>query len=133
MLSYERILVPIDFTEISTAALAKAAHHSEASGSRLYVAHIAAPTPVLSQVTRDSVQQEILQKIDQMLDDAEVGYSEKIVEFGDTVPTLLDIILKHKIDLVVMGTHHFNSMDEHNSVTKAMGENIECDILILHK
>lgn len=131
MLNYSNILVPIDFSDISISALEKAARHSDASGSRLFVAHIS-PSDTLEE-SRGTVEREALKEIDKLLNTAEVGYSEKIVGFGDTVPTLLDIISNHHIDLVVMGTHHFNSFSNEHSVTKDMGESIECDILILHK
>ncbi len=133
MLSYKKILVPVDFTKISTSALAKAARHSEASDSRLFVAHIIDPTTVSTEHAVESVKQSALLKLDNLLDEAEVGYCEKEVEIGETIPTLLQIINNNEIDLVVMGTQHFNSLDEKISVTRKLGEIIECDILVLHK
>jgi len=40
MLAYKRILVPVDFSDISRSAISQAANHSEASESELLVVHI---------------------------------------------------------------------------------------------
>lgn len=133
MLSYQRILVPVDFTDISRHALLKAAGHSEASGSRLYVTHIIDPNSLPPNETAETSKKKALTKMDRLLDDAEVGYSEKLVEIGQTIPALLQIIESHTIDLVVIGTQHFNSLETDISVTKSLSENLECDILIIQK
>lgn len=133
MLNYDRILVPVDFSDISTSALEQATRHSEASESKLFVAHIIDQKSVTTDEARNAVKRDAVQQLDNLLDSAEVGYCEKVVEIGETVPMLLQLVNDNNIDLVVMGTHHFSELDNGYSVTKALGEKLVCDILMLHK
>jgi nucleotide-binding universal stress UspA family protein len=136
MLQYENILVPIDFAEISNSAIAQAAKHSEASNSQLTVVHVIDNSDCEA-ATAEEQTQLIRQKereIDQLLDQLEIGYCEKVVVCGKTVPSILNVIASHKSDLVVMGTHRGrNPSDLAHSITREVVANTECDVLVLHK
>ena len=139
MLSYSKIMVPIDFEKISESAIAKAASHSEASNSQLLVVYVLDPERHDETDWQDSEASHIAlqqagQRVDRLLDRLEIGYCDKMVKAGDTVEQLLEIIQSEKIDLVVMGTH---SKEEPprlvKSITAAVVSNTECDVLVLHK
>jgi len=132
MLAYKRILVPVDFSDISRSAISQAANHSEASESELLVVHIVDDSVQSSDTDlriRDAESQ-----LTDLLDSLEIGYCEKLVELGDTVPRLLQIIKEQKIDLVVMGTHTGIPVSPLiRSMTVEVVTHTECDILVLHK
>ena len=129
MLAYKKILVPVDFEKISHSAVTQAASHSESSNSELLVVHV-----IDAPDTDESVVTDAERKLEQLLDQLEIGYCEKLVEVGDTVPTLLSVIQRKNIDLVIMGTHKRESVPEwYQSITLEIASNTECDVLVLHK
>jgi len=141
MLQYRKILAPVDFAEISNSALRQAASHSEQSQSELLIAHVVdselpeyTSANSVSEDSERSLAREAELHLDVLLDDLEIGYCEKIVRTGRTVAELLKIIEEKDIDLVVMGTHnHTTASERYKSVTMAIVENAECDVLVLHK
>lgn len=141
MLQYRKILAPVDFAEISNSALRQAADHSEQSQSELLIAHIVdnelpeyASAANVSVESEQSLTCEAEIHIDELLDVLEIGYCEKLVRTGHTVTELLKIIVEKEIDLVVMGTHNrIPASERYKSVTMAIVENAECDVLVLHK
>ncbi|OED39979.1 hypothetical protein AB833_13080 [Chromatiales bacterium (ex Bugula neritina AB1)] len=142
MLNYKNILAPVDFAEISNSVLQHAADYSEQSQSKLVISHVvdrifpdyaAIEISNLTNLEEKLIHQAELH-LEELLDELEIGYCEKIVRAGRIIPTLLEIIDKQEIDLVVMGTHTDNSVSEkYRSVTMAMVENADCDVLVLHK
>jgi len=133
MLTYKKILVPVDFTLISETAIVKAANHSEASNSQLLVAHVVDDAHSAPSVTSDATN-EADAKLTSLLDALEIGYCEKLVSTGDTVATLLQIINDQGVDLVVMGTHKGTPVSPLiRSMTVEVVTQTECDILVLHK
>jgi len=142
MLSYKKILVPVDFAGISKSAIAKAANHSEASNSELLVAHVVDRTAphykshfaIDASSEIEMVVRQAEKNLDELLDKLEIGYCEKLVTEGEPVATLLKIIKEHGIDLVVMGTHHgVTSSEWVQSMTVEVVKHTECDVLVLHK
>jgi len=142
MLDYKKILVPVDFEEISKPAITKAASHSEASNSELLVAHIVDDKSLHddSQPQNDDVVgihtllEQAGKNLDELLDSLEIGYCDKLVRAGEPVPTLLEIIAEHGIDLVVMGTHKDSTSSAWvRSVTVEVVTHTECDVLVLHR
>lgn len=142
MLQYQRILAPVDFANLSNSALQQAASHSEQSQSALLIAHIVDYTlpdyaSAVMESTADSEKMLVRQAelhLENLLDELEIGYCEKIVKSGHTIPALLSLIVEREIDLVVMGTHmRAAESGAHTSVTMAIIENSDCDVLVLHK
>ncbi len=142
MLAYKNILVPVDFAEISKLAITKAASHSEASNSKLLVAHIVDDESLHddSQLENNDVPgihtllKQAGENLDELLDSLEIGYCDKLVRTGEPVPTLLQIIAERGIDLVVMGTHKGTTSSAWvRSVTVEVVTRTECDVLVLHK
>jgi nucleotide-binding universal stress UspA family protein len=131
MLSYKKILVPVDFKKGSESAIVKAANYSQASGSHLLVAHVIDG----SDASGGECQADFAEHgLDALLDSLEIGYCDKLVVQGDTVRSLLDIIEAHRIDLVVMGTGIREEPSRLvRSITVAVVTNTECDVLVLHK
>lgn len=142
-MDYKKILVPIDFTTISESTLIQAAQHSEHNQSELSVIHIhdensssypssfIAGEEVLNEEDRITHTEH---RIDQLLDKLQIGYCEKLVVKGDTVTVLLNTIEENDINLLVMGTHHRVMQNSTTpSITLAMVEKAQCDVLVLHK
>jgi nucleotide-binding universal stress UspA family protein len=142
MLQYKKILAPVDFAEISNSALRQAADHSEQSQSELLVAHVvdwvlpdyASDSMVSAMDSEKTLVRQAELHLEYLLDELEIGYCEKIVRTGKTIPALLDIITESEVDLVVMGTHRRAPVSErYKSVTMAIIEKADCDVLVLHK
>lgn len=141
MLRYNRILAPIDFAEISYSTLKQASIHSEESQSEFIVAHIVdqdgARRSEKDENTHTSIKNLVKQAelhVNVLLDELEIGYAETMVRAGPTVDTLLEVIAEKEVDLVVMGTHHHQAVAERaRSVTLAIIEKVDCDVLVLHK
>jgi len=136
MLQYRKILVPVDFAKISSSAITQAAEHSEASNSELLVVHVidqADTAGETAEVDKKMIAEKEAQ-LDELLDSLEIGYCEKLVITGVTVPALLALIEKRNIDLVVMGTHTApNPPSWVRSITTEVVANTRCDVLVLHK
>jgi len=133
MLNYKKILVPVDFTQISKSAIIKAASHSEASNSELLITHILDDSTPHSDDSAQRVSR-AEQKLDALLDDLEIGYCEKLVMEGETLATLMDLIRERQIDLVVMGTHNGTSLSPlMRSISVEVVTHTECDVLVLHQ
>jgi len=143
MLAYKKILVPVDFAEISKSAIVKAARHSEASNSELLLAHIvdvtsascSDPTQLGDKVEfeRANVERAEMQ-MDRLLDSLEIGYCDKYVETGEPLAALLQLINDRGIDLVVMGTRNLKASPSWvRSMTVEVVSKTDCDVLVLHK
>jgi len=117
-------------------------NHSEQSQSELLVAHVvdwvlpdyASDSMVSAMDSEKTLVRQAELHLEYLLDELEIGYCEKIVRTGKTIPALLDIITESEVDLVVMGTHRRAPVSErYKSVTMAIIENADCDVLVLHK
>jgi nucleotide-binding universal stress UspA family protein len=134
MLNYANILVPVDFEKGSDSAIEQAAEHSQASGSNLFVAHVLEGAEQAEAATRADCIARAEKQLDELLDSLEIGYCEKIVSCGETVPTLLKIVQEQNIDLTVMGTRLREEPSRLvKSITVAVVAETDCDVLVLHK
>lgn len=132
MLDYQKILVPVDFTQISESAIIRAARHSEASNSQLLVVHIVDDYLSTGNIEHKVQQAEV--EVTELLNRLEIGYCDKFVQSGDPVESLLEVIQDEKADLVVMGTHKEGpSSAIIQSITIEVVTSTECDVLVLHK
>ena len=125
MQSFKRILVPIDFSEVSHAALSTALQVASDNDARLFVLHVvkeldrelkkrlvSAPNDdVVESSIRDG-EKRILDAVQLEQDRArEAGRSLKsvplkmLVTGGDWLEVTLGLIDEHELDLIVTGTH----------------------------
>jgi nucleotide-binding universal stress UspA family protein len=113
MISIKRILVPVDFSDPSTRALACATSVANIFGARLVVAHILADLNIsnlsipesgaFKRTLHEAARKDIDTLIRSVSPAAQI--SDVVVRAGEIQKQLLDIVDDHDIDLVVMGTH----------------------------
>jgi nucleotide-binding universal stress UspA family protein len=112
-LSFKNVLFPTDFTEASTGALPYALAVAKAYGSKLYLTHAVAPEPPLTiplepiPLEMDPLWQQARDRLTHFLDSAPVRevVREGVLEQGDLWSVLDDVIRRHSIDLIVLGSH----------------------------
>jgi len=112
-LTFKNILFPTDFTEASTGALPYALAIAKAYGSKLYLTHAVAPQPPLSiplepiPLEMDPLWQQARDRLTRYLDSAPVRdvAREGVLEQGNLWSVLDDVICRHSIELIVLGSH----------------------------
>jgi nucleotide-binding universal stress UspA family protein len=112
-LSFKNILFPTDFTEASTGALPYALAIAKAYGSKLYLTHAVAPEPPLTiplepiPIEMDPLWQQARDRLTRFLDSDPVRdvVREGVLEQGDLWAVLDDVIRRHSIELIVLGSH----------------------------
>lgn len=102
-LEIKRILVPTDFSEESELDLPSVALLAKAYGAHVTVLHVMPPDAASNPEAKKLA--EPMRRTMMHAFEKEVGdpKPEFVIEFGDTVPTILDYALKNKIDLIAMG------------------------------
>jgi nucleotide-binding universal stress UspA family protein len=112
-LSFKNVLFPTDFTEASTGALPYALAIAKAYGSKLFLTHAVAPEPPLTiplepiPFDMDPLWQQARERLSRFLDTAPIRdvVREGVLEQGDLWSVLEDVIRRHSIDLIVLGSH----------------------------
>ena len=116
MTAPKRILVPLDFSEQSTRALAYAKMLAEVCGASLELLHVV-PNPYISdgsglytslpQSFLDNFEREALARLEEALTPAErTSFSVKnSVKTGDPLFEIVEHARLAHVDLIVMGTH----------------------------
>jgi nucleotide-binding universal stress UspA family protein len=112
-LSFKNVLFPTDFTEASTGALPYALAIAKAYGSKLFLTHAVAPEPPLAiplepiPFDMDPLWQQARERLSRFLDTAPIRdvVREGVLEQGDLWSVLEDVIRRHSIDLIVLGSH----------------------------
>lgn len=117
MSAFQKILVPTDFSEVSTAALRCAAALAGPFGSSLTVLHVAedlmseasgagAGAP-WSEGVQDQTEDDARARLAGIVNEAGLGglnvHTDLLV--GSPIPEILAYAEKHEFDLIVMGTH----------------------------
>ncbi len=110
---FERILFATDFSPASAAALPYAVVMARHFGSKLYLAHVIPPDAysLIPQSERDRVLESIRLHSEKQMAGLRAktllkGLThETLVDHGDVWPMLSAMAERHKINLIVMGTH----------------------------
>jgi len=146
MMSFDRILCPVDFSDPSSRALIYAAALSRWHGALLTVLHVHAKAPVfevtapfgslgappLMQKERDVEEQQA--ELRQFIEPAAgASASEIVVEHGDACAEILQQAIDRKADLIVMGTHGRTGFRHVllGSVAEKIIRNASCPILVV--
>jgi nucleotide-binding universal stress UspA family protein len=112
-LTFSNILVPTDFTRASVNALAYARAFAQDYGSRIFVTHAVAPSPPIFlpmepvPLDLDGEWADAQSELDKFL---RLGVptdivQEGILERGELWNVLDDVIHRHSIDLIILGSH----------------------------
>src|SRR5688500_2646095 len=109
MPALQSILVPVDGSAPSLAALEHAVALAEDLGARIDVLHVEAPTSELSPTTRRALDKaEIERAIDDAVDHGRSLLGDRIAkrtEAGDPLRTIVTVASEGAYDLIVIGTH----------------------------
>lgn len=140
----KKILVPIDFSEVTAALIEAATEQSLLNKGELYLLHIEAPEPDFMgykpgpQTERDSIAHIIkerskeLEKIENSLKGKGVKVKAMMLQ-GPTVKVILKEAERFKVDLIVIGSHGHGGL--HNlflgSISKGVLRGARCPILIV--
>ena len=111
-LALNNVLVPTDFSEASERALVYARAFGEDYGARIFIGHAVNPTPPIFipmepiPVDMDAEWQDAQQQLDRFTtNDLLRGMRhESVLGRGETWNVIDDIIRRHSIDLIVLGT-----------------------------
>lgn len=111
-LSFKNVLFPTDFSHASTGALPYALAVAKTYGSKLYLTHAVTPEPPLTiplepiPLEMDPLWQQARARLSECLDSSSVRgvVREGVLEQGDLWSVLEDVIHRHSIDLVVLGS-----------------------------
>lgn len=115
---FTRILVPIDFSAPSDAALVYAKGIAAHFGARLHVVHVTdSPSPALAPAL-----------------DADAPQASTELLHGPCAKTIVDAARRHHCDLIVMGTHGRTGMTHAlmGSVAEDVVRHAECPVLTVH-
>jgi nucleotide-binding universal stress UspA family protein len=112
-LTFKNVLFPTDFTEASEHALPFALAIAKAYGAKVYVTHAINPQPPLTvplepiPFDMDPLWNQARESLEQVLDQNSVRgvVREGVLEQGDLWRVLDEVIQRHGIDLVVLGSH----------------------------
>lgn len=111
--SFSKIMVTTDFSEVSDHALDYAIALARRYDARIYLAHVITPDPFqfaepqLAQATYEKVRQAAEEGITDILISGKLRGvpHEVLMEEGNVWPCLESLIVRNEIDLVVVGTH----------------------------
>lgn len=140
----KRILVPIDFSDLTTDILDTAAKIAKANGGEVYVLHVAGPDsfsndipPQLPALDNPSVDQRIIEGQDLK---AMVQYlaaqnikAQYGLKYGSVLETILQEAEKFDADLIVVGaqSHGFLYRTFMGSVSDGIMRQSSCPVLIV--
>ena len=139
---FNKILCPMDFSDLSAYAVKKAAAFSVMTGAELYIAHIIIQQmadiygmSVNSDYTGKGIVNIAEEKVREFTDSliTDVKY-EAIVRNDIHIYTgLLDIVQDKKIDLIIMATHGRKGLKRRllGSATEAVIRHADCSVLAL--
>jgi len=130
------ILVPIDFTPASGAALEAAAALVRASGGRLLIVHAVEHQGLSENLVYSLIQPhlsttELIEQLRTVVpSDKSVSYEHRLLR-GAPIHGILDIAESEHVDLIVIGTHGRHGMDRVllGSVAEAIVRRAKCPVL----
>ena len=112
-LTFKNILFPTDFSPASEHALPCALAIARLYGAKIFVTHAVTPEPPLAiplepvPVDLDPLWQDARRRMNRFLDTVSIRDTsrEGILEQGDLWRVLDDVIERHSIDLIILGSH----------------------------
>ena len=137
----QNILIPIDFSDVTDAAIRTAEELAWGVGADIYVLHALTPEPAFvgwgvgPTYTRDDERKERARLLDELvkrISTDEFNVSPLLVE-GPTIDAILDAIDKKNIDLVVMGSHGHGALFDLlvGSACEAVIRKAKCPVVVV--
>ncbi|GAP42000.1 MAG: universal stress protein [Lentimicrobium sp.] len=140
----KKILVPVDFSDLSTDVIDKAGEIAKAFGSEVYILHVSLPGPVFTDdpsqimaVNNPGLEELVREDHDlkamvHYLHERGVDARSALVH-GPVVNTILDEAEKFEADLIVIGTqsHGFLYRTFIGSVSDGVMRNSPCPVMIV--
>jgi len=138
------ILVPVDFSDVTTRVLDASRNMARALGAKLILLHVSEPEPdfvgfepgpmaVRTSVARDFRKEH--QHLDELREKAAIDAQEVLALHiqGPIVDKVLDQALEHHADLIVMGSHGHGALYEFlvGSVTSGVLRAAKCPVLVI--
>jgi nucleotide-binding universal stress UspA family protein len=137
--TFKNILLPTDFTNASVVALAYARAFAKDYGSKIFVTHALTPTPPIFvplepiPVDLDAEWHDAQDRLDKFLrlDLLKETKHEGILERGEIWNVLDDVVRRHSIDLIVLGTHGKHGLKKLflGSATEQIFRQANCPVL----
>jgi nucleotide-binding universal stress UspA family protein len=137
----QHILVPTDFSDASNAAKVYATALADAFGATLHALHVI-PDPLslgwgvdaayLPQLL-DRTQRQVQERLDALLTPEERSrcHAQFAVEAGPPATRIVEYANKHRVDLIVMGTHGRGAVERMwvGSVTEGVLQRAQCPVV----
>lgn len=141
-----RILVPIDLSACSAAALRYAVFLGEHSGATLHVVHVCETGPeaagqgemgeeaVLS-LSRQRLKKQIYELLSHIRSEVARHAKVHVVAGDDASNAIVGLAREHHVDLIVMGKYGDNCSDVSHmgNVTAAVAEHAPCGVVPVHE
>ncbi len=140
MITYPRVLFPVDLSNQSRVVAEHAATMVDKFGSELFLVHVIAryEGPTFSSVSDviDQIKHNVLQEMDEFANTyfPNVKKLQSHVLIGHTGRQILNYIEKHDISLVVMGTHGRSGLGAvfFGSVAQRVVQSAKIPVLTVH-
>lgn len=138
------ILVPVDFSDVTTRILDASRNMAHALGAKMVLLHVSEPEPdfvgfepgpmaVRTSVARDFRKEH--QRLDELRTQAAADGDEVLALHiqGPIVDKVLDQAAEHHADLIVMGSHGHGAFYEFfvGSVTSGVLRGAKCPVLVI--
>ena len=137
----KEILVPIDFSDVSGAALEFAKVIAEKFEAELHVLHVdddpILNAPTTSDEYRDELKAKLLAKLNALFTDAdrERFHVVPVVRCGMATQTILDYVTESNVDLIVMGAKGRSALANMllGSVAESLMQKAQCPVVTVRK
>ena len=138
-MSYQKILVALDFTDEAYGVLEKAKAQAELYKASIDVVHVAEPSsacydPVVGQTasSEDNLQQEIQATMEKHLLCDLIASDNIHAVMGQPVTTIVNLVEELNCDLLVFGTHGRHGWRKIlGSTASALVQSAPCDMLMV--
>ncbi|HTV03985.1 MAG TPA: universal stress protein [Acidobacteriaceae bacterium] len=138
--SFDRILVPTDFSDASRHALDYAKAIAKRYDSRLFLAHVTEPIntvtpPEAAWIDEESMEQRLEERLEQVgaALRSEGYWAEAFNVTGAVRSEVLAFINENKVDLIILGTHSRSGFDRFllGSDAEAILRKVKCPVLLV--
>lgn len=137
LLTSDRILVPIDFSDVSFVALDETLNFIQ-NPSKITVLHVLSPLPavepsVIWQTTDDNTRkQNVINAFHERYPKSLVEHLQFEVTIGEPSSEIVDYAQKHNINLIVIASHGRTGLNRFliGSVAERVARHAKCPVLI---